>query len=1716
MKNKSINLKLITTLLIITTIIICLFRFFPNSSATPTDFSGGTGTSEDPYIISTVQDIQKLANNVNNGTTYSGFYFNLANDISLEEVTNWNPIGYSTTSTGTTNGFSGVFNGNGNTIKNINLVLTESSYKSGRADLALFGATTGALIHDLNIENIIIKNCLTTTLLGDTNLAAITGASFNSTIIYNCTVKNFNLENCISIDENTTEYVYCIGGITATLDASSSVKNCSIDENEASSSTENDELLPENEITTYNLEESIAIDVSRIGTKFTLLANLELITNPTTIIWKDQNNNQIGTTDSIDINATNTEQVITLVVTNDVGESFETTYTIPAITLTISSIKTEGINYNVTPIIQIGDEIIDNSELTGYTYKWIFSDGDTKETTEPQIQIVANLNNQNINLEILKDGTTIQNSLNEITIPALDLKISLKQEVDIVTVSFDGNDKDLININDFTFYWYRMSDNQKIAEGTTIETINLESGKSYQVIGNHKNSEKYNLMSTFTYTKEGLNTVIYVNYNSGSDSNNGFTAETPVKTIGNAIAIIKQAAGAIENNIDTNKIIVIGQYTGPVDYTFDVPVTVTGKYNEVDYSGEIYFNIVDNIGINLQNSVKFENLIFNGNGGATTIYCQGNSITMGDGIKMKNYSNYSGNDISSDVSIPNFQIIGGFLNYNGQTYNQSNITIKSGTYSRIIGGNRNTVESTVFASSENPFNSQIDIEYSIADSGNIQIGLISGGQEGGNGYYNSTINIKNGNISRVLGGSTTSNISTNIFNGNTSLNITGGFINELYGGSYGINTNNSIMNGNININISAGTINNNLYAAGIASQTGTDSSPIDINLNLTGGAVEGDIYGAGKAIENASNSNTFGNININLENKVCANGNIYGASQGIESNSDLATTTGNTNIKLSNISNTFAGDIYGSGIYSKQNGNTNIIISNAVIDGNIFGGSFGSSATVTGNTNIEINTLEIYGSIYGGGYNSQINGDTKIYAQNIQVLNQNGKDENKIIDYSVDGITAGGSVFGGSYNSTVNNTSITIKSGEIDGDVFGGANSGIISGNTELLIGDESSKLDLIICGTLYAGGKGDNSAITGNTITTISGMKTEITTYGSSNLGKIDNDITINFNNYSNDSKSKYKLITGIDNATNINLTNSYVQFSEGLIGITNLNVPSGSGIILDNDSTIAGDFSGGGIIYLNSSVCLTISGNIKSSGQTKLTLNPQYIEQQKDNISQITGIQNPYIKLFGIDETSGTGFISGYPGKYTILYKNKGDVVEDTTIENIIYYIDESMVIDNYIESEGIFVQGKKYSEQIDIIDDVSNIHILSNSNFSTLINVNYTIDTTNEITKGKSLTRTLLLQNQKVNISYPIGTQIIMKTNDEYYGYTVTTNITGINLNEFTKLENTEKYSEISDITTLLNNNIYSENYRFIIDFSNCQTGMYLGEYDLVLEITDGTEGYAISESKNLINVESRTYSISEFNLDRNSYEPNGKIIIKGILNLGAQSDSIQSNEGNKISAIITLKDSSGNIIEIPDGTNIKFGENNYYVTNKTQILDILNNIGADSISTDFEIELDMSGVIQESEKLDKGSYELVLEIYSSENNILLSNSLLTKTLNFAIIDKLNYGMNAQIMNELNSDQLQLVKNGDTRSIEIENNTTELNGAEIRVVLQKRTGPFTYTTVKNSISEESIKIDESNEILDLEFDSLDSGVYRIVLELYDQYGTKYTTQNMNFIVE
>ena len=47
-------------------------------------FSGGTGTEDDPYLISSSDDLKSLAESVNSGEFYIEKYFELTQDIDLK------------------------------------------------------------------------------------------------------------------------------------------------------------------------------------------------------------------------------------------------------------------------------------------------------------------------------------------------------------------------------------------------------------------------------------------------------------------------------------------------------------------------------------------------------------------------------------------------------------------------------------------------------------------------------------------------------------------------------------------------------------------------------------------------------------------------------------------------------------------------------------------------------------------------------------------------------------------------------------------------------------------------------------------------------------------------------------------------------------------------------------------------------------------------------------------------------------------------------------------------------------------------------------------------------------------------------------------------------------------------------------------------------------------------------------------------------------------------------------------------------------------------------------------------------------------------------------------------------------------------------------------------------------------------------------------------
>jgi hypothetical protein len=145
----------------------------PTSSPNCIDsFSGGSGTSSDPYLISTAADLA----NINNCLS---LYYRLTVDLDLSSAT-LSPIG------STSNPFSGTFDGNSKTLSSWTLA------GSGN-NVGLFSSVTGT-VENLNVQNFsvsgsnfvgalagynygTISNCVVTssTVVGVSNVGGIAG-----------------------------------------------------------------------------------------------------------------------------------------------------------------------------------------------------------------------------------------------------------------------------------------------------------------------------------------------------------------------------------------------------------------------------------------------------------------------------------------------------------------------------------------------------------------------------------------------------------------------------------------------------------------------------------------------------------------------------------------------------------------------------------------------------------------------------------------------------------------------------------------------------------------------------------------------------------------------------------------------------------------------------------------------------------------------------------------------------------------------------------------------------------------------------------------------------------------------------------------------------------------------------------------------------------------------------------------------------------------------------------------------------------------------------------------------------------------------------------------------------------------------------------------------------------------------------------------------------
>lgn len=144
----------------------------------------------DAVGIKTANDLVEFATLVNSGGDYSKFknlsgVVTLLGDIDMKDVTSWTPIGNATHTlssnilTVTGNAFTGHFNGNGHTIKNLDMVCTSSEAGS---TYGLFGTLGSGAV----VENLVMDATSSLTVNASTNV--LTGVVAG--LVYDASIKN--------------------------------------------------------------------------------------------------------------------------------------------------------------------------------------------------------------------------------------------------------------------------------------------------------------------------------------------------------------------------------------------------------------------------------------------------------------------------------------------------------------------------------------------------------------------------------------------------------------------------------------------------------------------------------------------------------------------------------------------------------------------------------------------------------------------------------------------------------------------------------------------------------------------------------------------------------------------------------------------------------------------------------------------------------------------------------------------------------------------------------------------------------------------------------------------------------------------------------------------------------------------------------------------------------------------------------------------------------------------------------------------------------------------------------------------------------------------------------------------------------------------------------------------------------------------------------------
>ena len=203
-------------------IVVLLLSFSIFHGSVQAQYSGGTGSPEDPYLISTLADMNQIGQNYTDWDKC----FKLTADINLSAYTGTQ---FGCIGTDNTHAFSGVFDGNGHTISGFTYTAENSYYIGVFGFISDAGRVENISLVDVNViglscvgglvgyNNGTISNCNST--------GAVTGVDNSGYIGGLVGYSGGSISNCYSTGTVTGgNYSYYLGGLVGVSDGS--ISNC--------------------------------------------------------------------------------------------------------------------------------------------------------------------------------------------------------------------------------------------------------------------------------------------------------------------------------------------------------------------------------------------------------------------------------------------------------------------------------------------------------------------------------------------------------------------------------------------------------------------------------------------------------------------------------------------------------------------------------------------------------------------------------------------------------------------------------------------------------------------------------------------------------------------------------------------------------------------------------------------------------------------------------------------------------------------------------------------------------------------------------------------------------------------------------------------------------------------------------------------------------------------------------------------------------------------------------------------------------------------------------------------------------------------------------------------------------------------------------------------------------------------------------------------------